>query len=156
MAVIRKKETREVPSISTASLPDVVFMLIFFFMVSTSMREREILVSARLPQASEVEKLEKKSLVSYIYIGAPIKPLQSRFGSSPRIQLNDSFRSVEDIGAFIASERASLSEGDRGRMTVAIRADADTPMGLISDIKQELRRANALNISYTALKPGER
>ena len=57
------------PPISTASLPDVIFMILFFFMVSTTMRDQELLVRYKLPEATEVQKLEKKSLVSFIHIG---------------------------------------------------------------------------------------
>lgn len=140
------------PAISTASLPDVVFMLLFFFMVSTTMREVEMKVDATTPKASEVQKLEKKSLVSYIYVGPPAAQYRARYGDAPRIQLNDNFSTKELIGEFVASERDKLDERDRPEMTVSIKANSRTKMGIITDIKQELRRANALKISYTAGK----
>lgn len=147
-----KKKKGETPGISTASLPDVVFMLLFFFMVSTTMREVEMKVDATTPRASEVQKLEKKSLVSYIYVGPPAKQHRARYGDAPRIQLNDNFATVELIGEFIAAERDKLDEKDRPAMTVSIKANAKTKMGIITDIKQALRRANALKISYAAGK----
>lgn len=149
---MRKKGGKETPPISTASLPDVIFMILFFFMVSTSMREQELKVSFSVPAATEVQKLEKKSLVSYIYIGVPVKTEQAKWGMAPRIQLNDSFRTTRDILDFVASERDNLKESDRNSMTVAIKADQFTRMGIITDVKQELRKANALKISYTAQK----
>lgn len=152
MAVLKKKGGKTLDAISTASLPDVIFMILFFFMVSTSMREIEMMVQFTAPTATEIQKLEKKSLVSYIYIGQPIKQLQAKFGTAPRIQLNDSYRTTNDILEFIASERDKLSEADRTLMTVCIKADHMTRMGIISDVKQELRRANALKISYAATK----
>ncbi len=152
MAVIRKKGGKEVGAISTASLPDVIFMILFFFMVSTSMREQELVVKFKAPEATEIQKLEKKSLVSYIYIGPPIESLRAKFGSSPRIQLNDSFRNPQEIGEFVASERDNLNESDRNAMTVCIKADRETRMGIITDVKQELRKANALKVSYAASK----
>ncbi len=152
MAVMRKKGGKGMAPISTASLPDVIFMILFFFMVSTTMREQDLLVKFTLPSATEIQKLEKKSLVSYIYIGPPIQSLQSRFGTAPRIQLNDSYKSTRDILDFIASERDKLNEADRAQMTVSIKADQMTRMGIITDVKQELRRANALKVSYTASK----
>ena len=152
MAVMKKKGNKEITAISTSSLPDVIFMLIFFFMVSTSMRDQEILVTTKLPEATEVQKLEKKQLVSYIYIGPPTKAMQAKWGTSPRIQLNDSYRTAKDIGEFIASERDKLSEADRAAMTVCLKADAQTTMGNITDVKQEMRRANALKVSYAAAK----
>ncbi len=152
MAVIKKKGDKSTPPISTASLPDVIFMILFFFMVTTTMREQEMLVRFTLPQASEVQKLEKKNLVSYIYIGPPSVSMATQFGTTPRIQLNDSYKQPQDIGEFCAAERDKLSEAERSAMTVAIKADVMTRMGVITDVKQELRRANALRISYTAAK----
>ena len=145
-------DKKEVPAISTASLPDVIFMILFFFMVSTTMREQEVLVRYKLPNASEIQKLEKKSLVSYINIGVPVTHMQAKFGTAPRIQLNDSFKTAKDIGDFIAAEREQLNEADRAQMTTSIKADVYTKMGIITDVKQELRRANALKISYAALE----
>ena len=150
MAVMKKKGNKELPAISTASLPDVIFMILFFFMVSTTMREEEVLVKYQLPNATEVQKLEKKNLVSYINIGVPVTHMQARYGTAPQIQLNDSFKTAKDIGDFIAAEREQLSEADRAFMTVSIKADRYTKMGIITDVKQELRRANALKISYAS------
>ncbi len=149
MAVMKKKGKGGIPPISTASLPDVIFMILFFFMISTSMRETEVLVKAQLPNATEVSKLEKKQLVSYIYIGVPN---DTQYGTASRIQLNDSFRTAKDIGLFVASERDKLSEADRMAMTVMLKADRTTRMGIIADVKMELRIANALKISYAANK----
>ena len=152
MAVMKKKGNKELPAISTASLPDVIFMILFFFMVSTTMREQEVLVRYKLPNASEIQKLEKKSLVSYINIGVPVTHMQAKYGTAPRIQLNDSFKTAKDIGDFIAAEREQLNEADRAQMTTSIKADIYTKMGIITDVKQELRRAHALKISYAALE----
>ena len=152
MAVIRKKGNKGVPPISTASLPDVIFMILFFFMTTTSMKETELRVAFTLPEATEIQKLEKKSLVSYIYVGQPTKQLQAQFGTAPRIQLNDSYRTEKDILDFIAAERDKLNESDRALMTVCLKADDQTKMGIITDVKQELRRANALKLSYAASK----
>lgn len=152
MAVMKKKGNGGTPAISTASLPDVIFMILFFFMVSTTMREQDLLVRFKLPDASEVQKLEKKSLVSYVFIGQPTPALQGKFGTAPRIQLNDSFKTTQDILEFIASERDKLTEADRAAMTVCLKADGNTRMGIITDVKQELRRASALKISYAAAK----
>lgn len=152
MAVMRKKGGKGLPAISTASLPDVIFIILFFFMITTSMKEVELLVNITPPEATEIQKLENKSLVSYIYIGTPTKNMQSKFGTTPRIQLNDSYRTPQDILDFIASERDKLNEVDRSNMTVSIKADRETRMGIITDVKQELRKAGALKISYSASK----
>ncbi len=152
MAVMKKKRKGGIPPISTASLPDVIFMILFFFMISTTMRDMEVLVKTQLPDASEVSKLEKKQLVSFIYIGQPVDSQQAQFGTAARIQLNDSYRTPQDILEFIASERDKLSEADRMAMTVMIKADRSTRMGIIGEVKYQLRVANALKISYAANK----
>ncbi|MFR9651245.1 MAG: biopolymer transporter ExbD [Rikenellaceae bacterium] len=149
---MKKKGNKGLPPISTASLPDVIFMILFFFMVSTTMREQELLVSYKLPGASEVQKLEKKSLVSYIHIGKPTIAMRAKFGTAPRIQLNDSYKTTRDILDFVAAERDKLNEVDRASMTIALKADEETKMGIVTDVKQELRRANALKLSYSAQK----
>ncbi|MFO8020849.1 MAG: biopolymer transporter ExbD [Perlabentimonas sp.] len=152
MAKFARKGKNKMPAISTASLPDIVFMLLFFFMVSTTLRETEMLVSIKLPQASEVVKLEKKSLVSYIYIGTPARQYQGVFGTDSRIQLNDTFQTLVDIRDFISSERDALSEAERTMLTISLKVDENTRMGIVTDVKQELRKASALKISYSARK----
>lgn len=152
MAVMKKKGGKSLPPVSTASLPDIVFMLLFFFMVTTTMREVELKVQVRLPEASEIQKLEKKSLVSFIYVGPPSRNLISKMGDRPRIQLNDDFAVLKDILDFVAAERDKLSESDRNAMTISLKVHRDVSMGDVADIKQELRKANALKISYTAQK----
>jgi len=155
MSKFRKDKDRSVPTGSTSSLSDIVFMLLFFFMVTTQMRETENKVSVKLPEATEVAKLERKDLSSYINIGSPVKHLQAQYGTDARIQLNDSFKSVDDIRDFIAAERDAMSEADRQFMTVSIRADENVRMGIVTDVKQELRRCSALKIMYAARKTAE-
>jgi len=146
---------KEVPAMTSSSLSDIVFMLLFFFMVTTQMRETENKVMVKIPEASEVVKLERKDLNSYINIGTPIKSLQAMYGTEARIQLNDSFKTTDDIRDFVAAERESKSENDRQFMTISIRADQDVRMGIITDVKQELRRCSALKIMYSARKGGK-
>lgn len=152
MSKFRKNGKKKMQAISTASLPDIVFMLLFFFMVTTVMRETTLFVSITTPKATEIKKLQKKSLVSYIYIGPPIKRMQASYGTAARIQLNDSFASVDDIQEFIASEQEARDEKEIPYMTTSIKADETTKMGIITDVKQELRKANALKINYSTRK----
>ena len=91
-----------------------------------------------------------KSLVRYIYVGTPTAEFRKQYGAETRIQLNDQFAEVKEIGEYIVNERSSMKESDQGLMTVSIKADKETKMGVIADIKQELRRAYALKISYAA------
>jgi biopolymer transport protein ExbD len=151
MGKFKKKQGGEMPAISTASLPDIVFMLLFFFMVATVMRQNTLMIENNLPFADQVEKLDKKDLVMYIYAGKPSTNYK-QFGSEARIQLNDKFADVKDIAAFIAAERASKREELIPFLTTALKVDKDANMGLIGDIKQELRKQNALKINYTTKK----
>ncbi len=155
MSKFKKGGKKEMPGITSSSLSDIVFMLLFFFMVTTQMRETENKVKVVTPEASEVVKLDRKDLNSYINIGSPTLAYQQAFGTESRIQLNDSFRTTDDIRDFIAAERESKSEKDRQLMTVSIRADQDVRMGIVTDVKQELRRCSALKIMYSARKPAK-
>lgn len=141
---------KEVPGVTSSSLSDIVFMLLFFFMVTTQLRETENKVIVKIPEASEVVKLERKDLASYINIGTPTRQYQAQFGTEARLQLNDSFKTTDDIRDFIAAERESKSEADRSFMTTVLRVDQDVRMGIVTDVKQELRRCSALKIMYSA------
>ncbi|WP_274474097.1 ExbD/TolR family protein [Mangrovimonas aestuarii] len=152
MSKFKKKKGGDLPAISTASLPDIVFMLLFFFMVATVMRENTLMIENSLPTADQVEKLDKKDLVMYIYAGKPSSRYLDKYGKEARIQLNDKFADVKDIAAFIAAERAAKREELVPYLTTALKVDRDCNMGLITDIKQELRKVNALKINYTTNK----
>jgi biopolymer transport protein ExbD len=157
MARFRKKKAGGSQHLNTASLPDIVFMLLFFFMVTTVMRETQIQVQVKLPKAKEVKKIEKKSIVSFVYIGKPIKAIQNLYGSEPMIQLNDKLVNEEgipseDVKDFVLAEREKLDEADKNKMTVSLRIDKDIKMGKVNDLKMALRMANALKINYSAKK----
>lgn len=152
MAKFRKKGGKETPGISTASLPDIIFMLLFFFMVATVMREVTLIVTVKPPDASEVQKLEDKSLVSYVYIGSPIKRLQDKMGKEARIQLNDAFAEVNQIKEFVTQSALKIPEYNRKKQIISLKVDEETKMGIVSDVKQELRLANALKINYSTKK----
>ncbi len=149
MAKFTKKKDGDLPAVSTASLPDIVFMLLFFFMTVTTMKDSSLMVENTLPNASEVKKLEKKDRVLYIYVGKPTRDYQKVFGTEPKIQLNDKFANVSDVGDFILEERAKKPQELQNVLTTALKVDKDANMGLISDIKQELRKVNALKVNYT-------
>ncbi|MBO4568008.1 MAG: biopolymer transporter ExbD [Bacteroidales bacterium] len=150
MAKFRKGGSKEVPAISTGSMPDIIFMLIFFFMVTTSMRETTLKVKMKLPAATEVQKLEKKSLVSFIYIGPPTNT--KLYGTEPRLQLNDSYARVDDIIPFVEQERMDRAEADRQKLTTSLKIHEEVRMGLVTDVKQELRKCGAFRISYSTRK----
>jgi biopolymer transport protein ExbD len=156
MSKFRKDGGKELPPISTASLPDIVFMLLFFFMVSTTMREVTLFVDIKLPEATELSKLEKKSLVSYIYVGEPKKEFRKVFGVAPRIQLNDQWANVGDIQDYIIAEREARNEADQKMMITSLKIDENTKMGIVTDIKQELRKSAALHINYSSRRRAEK
>ena len=141
---------REMPELNTSSLPDLVFAFLFFIMMVTSMREVTLKVVFKAPQATELQKLEKKSLVTFIYVGKPTQELRGKLGSETRIQLNDQFAETSEIQDYIAQEKSSMKEEDAPFMTVSIKADKETKMGVITDVKQALREAYALKINYSA------
>jgi len=152
MSKFKKAGSKELQPLSTASLPDIVFMLLFFFMVTTVMREQSLKVRIIVPNATEIKKLEKKSLVSYVNIGVPHPALQRLYGSEPRIQLNDQFATKDDIRDFVSSEREQMNEHEQKQMTVSLKIDKKTKMGIVTEVKQELRKASALKINYSSRK----
>ncbi len=151
MARFRKEgSSKELPSISTGSMPDIIFMILFFFMVTTTMREVTLKVRVTPPEATEVQKLEKKSLVSFIYIGPPTQ--SKLYGTESRIQLNDSYRTVNDIAEFVYAEREQRNEADRQLLTTSLKVDKEVRMGVVTDVKQELRQVGAFKINYSTRK----
>ncbi|MDD3078589.1 MAG: biopolymer transporter ExbD [Paludibacter sp.] len=152
MAQIRKDTERETPALATSSLPDIIFMFLFFFMAVTTMKEVTFKVRVMAPSATEVTKLENKSLTRYVYIGKPMEQYAKAFGSETRIQLGDAFADVGELHEYIVAERTAMNENDQNLMTVAIKADKNTKMGIVNDVKKALRDAYALKIVYSASK----
>lgn len=143
------KPKKDAPAIQTASLPDIVFMLIFFFMVATVIRQESLLVKNKLPRASEVTKVTNKSLTEYMYVGAPKK--EDEFGTAPRLQLGDKFALVTDVGGFVENKRAEQTDPKlKSKITWSLKVDVDTKMGIVTDIKQELRKVDALKLNYSS------
>ena len=150
MGKFNKSGKKGMPELNTSSLPDLIFTMLFFFMIVTTKREVTLKVQFQTPTATELEKLEKKSLVTFIYIGKPTQELQAKMGAETRIQLNDRFADVTEVQDYIYQERELMNESDQPFMQVSIKADKDTKMGIITDVKQALRQSYALNISYSA------
>lgn len=143
-----KKKVKTGESIPTSALPDIIFMLLFFFMVTTVLREQDILVDQRIPQATQLQKLQKKTLISYIYIGKPKN--QGLYGSEPRVQANDVLINAPEIVQWVNQERDKLPETDRGLITISMKVDKDVKMGPISDVQMELRNADARRVLYAS------
>lgn len=140
------------PGLNTASLPDLIFTVLFFFMVVTHMQKVAVKVQYRAPQGTELTRLTKKSAVTYIYIGHPTAGLQRVAGSETRIQLNDKFATAADVADYVSQEKDRMAPEDQQQMTVSIKADRDTRMGVITDVKQALRQAKAYKINYSAVE----
>ena len=152
MSKFKKKQGKTMPFISTASLPDIVFMLLFFFMVVTKMRDTELMVKVNTPQASELTTLEKKTPINYIYIGRPLDKWKDKAGTKPRIQLGDKFATTEDIPAFLAKHKSGVPDGQRQNIVTSLKIDNDVTMGIVGDVKTSLRKAGQLKLNYSAKK----
>ena len=135
MSRFRRRNSHDVPGLNLASMPDLIFTVLFFFMIVTHMRQTELKV---------------RYVVLYLYIGHPVDEQGRAVSDETRIQVNDRLVSVHEIPGAIAEARDRMSSEDRMRMTVSVHADRDTDMGVINDVKQALRQAGALRINYSA------
>ena len=153
MSKFKKKKSGELPPVSTAALPDIVFMLLFFFMTVTTFKKDDYKVAQKLPYADQVQTLDKTDKVIYIYAGKPSQRYQSEVGTQAKIQLNDKFADVSEIKDYwFNTVNNELGQEYQNVAITALKVDNETNMGLISDIKQELREINALKINYTTRK----
>ena len=149
MSKFSDKGKAEMPELNTSSLPDLIFSILFFFMIVTSMREQEVKVQVELPSGTELTKLERKSAITNIYIGTPMNNKESQEAG---IQLNDrqlSRREVNNLKSYIVEEKERLGN-QAAKMKVALKIDNNIDMGLLSDVKMQLRKAYALQIVYSA------
>ncbi len=150
MSKFQKKRGKSSPEISTASLPDIIFMLLFFFMVVTVLRDASLKVSVNVPNATELTKLEKKSLVNYLHIGKPLDNYRELYGTKPSLQLGDKIAKISDIPLFLEQHRNTVPENQRTGITASLKVDGEVTMGIVSDVKTELRKANQLKVNYSA------
>ena len=149
MSKFNKGEKRGMPELNTSSLPDLVFSILFFFMCITHMREDNPLVYVNTPRADQVVKLENKSLVTTILVG---RPKDKKYGVESRIQFNDDFLELENVVPKMTQARQSMKEADQPKMQVSLKIDKDTKMGIVTELKTQLRKAQTLKISYSAKK----
>ena len=149
MSKFNKGEKRGMPELNTSSLPDLVFSILFFFMCITHMREDNPLVYVNTPRADQVVKLENKSLVTTVLVG---RPKDKKYGVESRIQFNDDFLELENVVPKMTQARQSMKEADQPKMQVSLKIDKDTKMGIVTELKTQLRTAQTLKISYSAKK----
>jgi len=147
MRIIHRQAPKR-PKISTASLPDIIFILLFFFMVVTVIRQQDRLLQIELPKADQTEQLVHRSLVHHIRVGEPVHP---KWGTAPRVQINDRIVDMDDIGQFVYNIHSNTPVDLQGRLTTALKIDRGVTMGIVSDVKTELRKADQLKINYTSL-----
>lgn len=151
-----RRQRHEVPGLNLAAMPDLIFTVLFFFMIVTHMRDVTPRVRYEVPQGTELEKSARKAGLVYIFIGRPVDDQGHAVSAETRVQLNDRYVSVSQLADEVSKERALMSEDARQHMTVSIRADRDTEMGVINDVKQALRQAGALNVVYSATEKPRR
>jgi len=150
MAHFTKKRGKAKPEVSTASLPDIIFMLLFFFMVTTVLRDGERMVQVVVPEATQLQKLEQKSLVNHIWIGKPVQKYQALYGTKPRLQLGDKFATENDIPLFLEQHKIKVPEPQRPAITSSLKVDGDVTMGIVTDVKTILRKSGQLKLNYSA------
>lgn len=124
-------------------------------MVVTKLRDSELMVKVATPFATQLTKLEDKSLVNYLYIGRPVEKYKATYGTKPRLQLSDKFATINEIPIFLERFRVKIPEAQRTKITTSLRVDGQVTMGIVQDVKTELRKANQLKINYSAKKKPE-
>ena len=132
-----RHSSHELPGLNLASMPDLIFTVLFFFMLVTHMRDDEVKVRYEGPAGTEVQKLEQKSSVINVYIG------------QGRIQVNGQLTDLDHLTSLLKAERSKMSAENAERLTVSLKADKKTPMGLIADVKKALQQSFALRINYS-------
>lgn len=145
-----RRKQRSVPELNTASLPDLIFTVLFFFMIVTHMREDTMKVTCKIPQGTELAKLKKKSNIIHLYIGKAIAQQGNANNGSMQIQINDRVVNIDDIADVINAEKERMLPEEQEKMVVAIKADKHANMATINKVKLALRQAKALRITYLA------
>ncbi|WP_136467529.1 ExbD/TolR family protein [Flagellimonas onchidii] len=147
-----KKSKNRLPAVSTASLPDIVFMLLFFFMTVTTIKDHKLLVDNNLPAADQVKELAKKDRVIEIFVGKPSPELEKVLGAEPRIQLDDRLAAISEVGPYVLSKLSEKPDAIKNLVTVSLKVDKEVNVGIVADIKQELRELNLLKVNYTTFE----
>lgn len=145
---INKRSTSS-PEISTASMPDIVFLLLFFFMVTATIKTKDEQLKLKVPEAQAVTQVKKKFLIRELNIGFP---KNAKLGIAPRISADDKLLALNEIGNWVHNQKASLGEAYKDQMIVLIKADVNVEMGLIGDVQQELRKHQARKVLFRTLE----
>ena len=151
MSFINRKE-RKIPDLNTSSLPDLIFTVLFFFMIVTHMRSVPVNVLFRTPEGNQLTRVTKRASTTYIFIGKPLKQLQATMGDTIVVQVNDRFVPLDQLAEVMKAEKERMEAKDNTEMTVVLKADRDVPVGIVADVKKALREANTLRVHYSASK----
>ena len=149
MQPLFRRSSHELPGLNLASMPDLIFTVLFFFMLVTHMRHDEVHVRYDVPAGTEVRKLEQRSSVINVYIGRAEKQDTNGEGHEWRIQVNGQLTDLAHLSSLINAERRKMSPENAEHLTVSLKADKKTPMGLIADVKEALQQSFALRINYS-------
>lgn len=149
MSLIRRNR-REIPELNTASLPDLIFVVLFFFMIVTHMRTETMRVKCDMPQGSSLSQAGKKSATVYIYIGRQTDDDGTATGEPTNIQMNGRIISIDEVTGSLLKEKAEMSPEDKQKIVVSIKADKKAPMGIVTAVKQAIRQARIYNVCYSA------
>ena len=149
-----KRREHTIPSLNLAAMPDLIFTVLFFFMIVTHMRNVTPLVRYETPQGTELSKPKGKQPQLYIYVGSQAvssSKISEKQGDSPmKIQVNNRFVEPAQLAAAIEKEKMNFSATERNALTASLKADRHTPMQVIMQIKQALREAGISRINYSA------
>ena len=151
MSIIQRKR-RKLPDLNTAALPDLIFTVLFFFMIVTHMRNVPVKVIAEVPQGTQLAKLVKNNSTIYVFVGKAAPGTKTISSDSVIVQVNDKILSIPDMVDYLAAEREKMSPEEQEQLTVSVKIDRDVPMGVVTDVKMALRKAGTLKVHYAASK----
>lgn len=149
MSKFTRKTLRPAADIGTSALPDIIFMLLFFFMVVTVLRDHQVLLKIEVPEVNQAQKLQHRSLIHNIYIG---RPQEESLSQTTVIQINDAFVRIEEVELAVWQMVIKAPEAKRGLVTTNLRVDKKVEMGLVTDVKTEIRKAEQYKLNYAANK----
>ena len=154
MSIIQRKR-RKLPDLNTAALPDLIFTVLFFFMIVTHMRNVPVKVTTKVPQGTQLAKLVKNSSTIYVFVGKALPGMNSAYKDSVVVQVNDKIVTIPDMVDYLAAEREKMSPEEQEQLTVSVKIDRNVPMGIVTDVKMALRKAGTLKVHYAASKRDE-
>ena len=151
MRIVRHKD-RRLPELNMQSLPDLIFTVLFFFMLVTTMRSVPVKVKYKAPEGTTLSQLKKKPSTLYIFVGKPLTPYPEATNDGIAIQVGDRYVKMDQVSRQVSAFMDNLLPDELEQMTVSMKIDSEVPMGIVNDLKMELRKAGALKVHYSALK----